>query len=80
MSSLGPIVYEESSFEFGPKRYSEDLASKIDSEMKKIIQSNYSLAEKIIRDNIKALENVAKALLEKEKLDGDEFINILNAV
>ena len=77
---LGPIVYDSSSdddYYFSQKKYSESVASKIDSEIKKIIQKSYDIAEKILKDNLSSLHKVATSLLEKEKLSGDEFKKLL---
>jgi len=85
MSSLGPISFDGKNgnlwiareFGQGPK-YSETVATKIDEEIKSIVDSAYSNAKKIIKSKRKVLSKVAKALLEKETLDGDEFLKILN--
>ncbi len=53
--------------------YSEAVAAEIDGEIKRIIDESYVRCEKLLRDNMAKLENVAQALLEHEKLDGDEF-------
>jgi cell division protease FtsH len=55
------------------RNYSEDVAALIDRETKKIIELAYKKAETLLKENIKRLHNVANALLEKEKLDGEEF-------
>ncbi len=79
MSTLGPIVYESpnASYDFMQKPYSDDLASKIDSEMKVIIDDAYSLAKKIIEKNMDALDRVAKRLLEDERIDASTFISVV---
>lgn len=55
------------------KEYSEETASIIDEEVKSIIDTAYKTAEEILRRNIDKLHAVAGVLLEKEKIDGDEF-------
>ena len=55
------------------KEYSEETAGIIDEEVKKIIDSSYKTAEALLRQNIDKLHAVAGILLEKEKIDGDEF-------
>lgn len=55
------------------RNYSEDVAALIDRETKKIIELAYQQCEALLKDNIKRLHNVANALLEKEKLDGEDF-------
>jgi cell division protease FtsH len=54
------------------KPYSEKTAELIDSEVETLIQEATTRAEKIIRANLPALENIKKELLEKETLDADE--------
>lgn len=48
----------------------------IDEEVKKIIDKAYKTAEYILTQNIDKLHTVAGILLEKEKIDGDEFEEI----
>jgi len=55
------------------RNYSEDVAALIDRETKKIIDRAYAKAEKLLTENMERLKNVANALLEKEKLDAEEF-------
>ncbi len=58
------------------KEYSEETAAIIDEETKKIIDTAYNTAEEILKQNIDKLHKVAGILLEKEKIDGDEFAEI----
>ena len=60
------------------KEYSEETAGVIDEEVKSIIDKAYKNAEEILRRNIDKLHAVAGVLLEKEKIDGDEFEAIFN--
>ncbi len=60
------------------KEYSEETAGIIDEEVKNIIDSAYKRAEAILREHIDKLHSVAGVLLEKEKIDGDEFDAIFN--
>ena len=60
------------------KEYSEETAAVIDEEVKSIIDYAYRSAEDILRRNIDKLHAVAGVLLEKEKIDGDEFEQIFN--
>ncbi len=55
------------------RNYSESIAAVIDEEMKKVMDECYSKCEKLLIDNMKLLHAVADVLLEKEKIDGDEF-------
>ncbi len=58
------------------KNYSEETAAVIDIETKKIIDIAYKRAEEILTQNIDKLHQVAQILLEKEKIDGEEFDKI----
>lgn len=77
---LGPMTYgtdEEEVFvgrDMGRGRnYSEDVASAIDQEMRRLIDVAYHKAEKLIKENMETLHRLAEALLEKETLDAREF-------
>ena len=61
------------------KEYSEETAGAIDEEVKSIIDFSYGKAEEILREHIDKLHSVAKILLEKEKIDGEEFDAIFNS-
>ncbi len=60
------------------RNYSEETAGIIDEEIKKIIDNGYMRALKILNDNEEKLHKVAAVLLEKEKIDGEEFDEIFN--
>ena len=55
------------------QNYSEELASKIDSEVRRIIDKAYKQAEQMLKDHREELDRVANALLEMETLDQDQF-------
>ena len=55
------------------KDYSEETAGIIDEETKKIIDTAYERARNILTEHIDKLHAVAQVLLEKEKIDGEEF-------
>jgi cell division protease FtsH len=81
---LGPIAYQENEEEVflgrsvsRQQHVSEDTAKKIDSEVKKIVQSGYDRAKKILTEKVDDLHKVAKALLEYETLSGDEIKKIV---
>jgi cell division protease FtsH len=84
MSDLGPLAYgkkEEQIFlgrEISQHRdYSEDTAIKIDAEVQRIINEQYSRAEQIINDNRDALIRLAEALLEHETLDSVQIRRVV---
>src|SRR5206468_5539892 len=61
------------------KDYSEDTALLIDSEIKRIVMECASRAKQILDENIEKLHALARALLERETLDGEEIARILRA-
>ena len=87
MSELGPLSFgkkEEQIFlgrEIAQHRdYSEDTAIKIDEQVKKLVQTGYDRARKVIEDKSEALIRVAEALLEREVLDGNEVKQIIDGL
>ena len=56
--------------------FSEEIGAKIDKEIKRFIDEAYDKAYELLRENTSKLHAVAKALIEKEKLDADEFESI----
>ena len=78
---LGLINYDHDSEEvfigrdFGHqgRGYGEEVAGKIDREVKRIIDECYAEAKRIIKENNHVLEACAALLLEKEKITGEEF-------
>lgn len=58
------------------RNYSEKIASLIDDEIKSIIDTCYEKCEKLLNDNREKLDNIAKALVDLEKLDGAEFEDV----
>lgn len=82
--ALGPISFGKDDGEvfmgrdFGRTRdFSEEVASKIDREIKALIDEAYERTETILKENIDKLHDVAKALLEREKLTAEEFNAIM---
>ncbi|AVD35007.1 ATP-dependent zinc metalloprotease FtsH [Clostridioides difficile] len=57
---------------------SSDTAAKIDEEVFKIVKTCHKNAIEILENNIDKLHELAKYLLEKETITGDEFMEILN--
>ncbi len=58
------------------KEYSEETASLVDTETKRILDKGYETAIEILNAHIDKLHAVAKVLLEKEKIEGEEFEEI----
>ncbi len=61
------------------KNYSNELASVIDEEIKRIIDEAYAHVLSILTERRVVLDAIAVALLEKEKIDGQEFEEIYQA-
>jgi len=61
------------------KDYSEQTARLIDAEIKRIVTECAARARQIIEENIEKLHALARALLERESLDGEEIARILRA-
>jgi cell division protease FtsH len=59
------------------KDYSEETARKIDQEINNLINENYKKTVNLLKDNFTSLNNLAKALLEKETLSGQEIDEIM---
>lgn len=77
---LGPITFGDDNDEVflgmqysHVRNYSEEIAAEIDKEVKRIITEQYARTEQILTEHMDSLHLVANALLEKEKLEGDEF-------
>ncbi len=58
------------------KEYSEETAGIVDEEVKRIIDKAYNRARQILTDHVDKLHAVAGILLEKEKIESDEFERI----
>jgi len=81
---LGPLTFgkkDEEIFlgrEIATRRdYSEDIALKIDTEVKRLVTENYERAKRMLRENMAALKALAEALLEKEVLEAAEIDQII---
>ena len=61
------------------KGYGENMATKIDLEVKRIVDDCYAQASDIIRQNRDVLHRSAQLLLEKEKISGEEFAALFEA-
>jgi len=84
MSEMGPLTFGKIEGEiflgrdFGRTQdYSEATANEIDAEVKRIVTAAYNRARQIITDNEKAMHRLARTLLEKEVLDGEEVLQII---
>ncbi|MBT6401220.1 ATP-dependent zinc metalloprotease FtsH [candidate division WWE3 bacterium] len=84
MSDLGPINYNGHA-EHGwlaremntSRSYSEDMATRIDGEITKIMDNAYKLALGVLKKNKTVLDKVATALLDHETIRGPEYEKLL---
>ena len=83
--SLGPIQYGRGNHQvflgrdFGEDRnYSEEIAGKIDAEVRKIIESCYSDATALLKANWHKVERMVASLMEHETVETDEVVAIIN--
>ena len=61
----------------GAVEYSEATAEMIDSEVREIISDQYSRTMEILGEKRDILDQGAKILLEKEKIEGDELNTLM---
>ncbi len=59
---------------------SEETATKIDNEVRKIIKKSYDKAYKLLKENIPVLDALAEFLIEKETITGKEFMQIYEEI
>jgi cell division protease FtsH len=62
---------------FSSRDYSDETAREIDNEMKRIVENMYNLVKSTLTANRDLLETVAKTLLEKEVLEGEELRRLI---
>ena len=60
------------------KDYSDDTASKIDSEIHRIVTEGYEKCEKVLSSNMDKLHEVAGYLMKHEKMSGADFAAMMN--
>lgn len=82
---LGPIVYGHDNSEVflgrdysQGRNYSENVAAEIDGEIRELIDTSYENAKQILLSHRDQLDKVAHYLMEHEKIDGDDFIKLMN--
>jgi cell division protease FtsH len=86
IKSLGQVAWGGSS---GPSflgqevgqqgEFSAETAGLIDAEVKAIVEKAYRRAKDLVSTNIEVLHKTAEVLMEKETIDGDEFMQIVLA-
>ena len=85
--SLGPVTLGRKEHEIFLGRdiseqrdYSEEVANKIDKEVRKIIESAYVRAKDILTKNKRKLKKIARNLIERETLEGKDLDDLLNGI
>jgi cell division protease FtsH len=85
MSDLGPLSLESSQGEvflgrdwLNRSEYSEEIASRIDGQVRAIVDRCYEETKEIIQGNRQVIDRLVDLLIEKESIDGDEFRQIVS--
>lgn len=86
MSDLGPIALggQQGSEVFlgagltSRAEYSEEVASRIDAQVRQIAEHGHQLARKIVRENREVIDRLVDLLIEKETIDGEELKQIIS--
>jgi len=84
MSNIGPLALESQNADpflgrsmGASSEYSEDVASRIDMQVRSIIQHCHDETVQIIKDNRVVIDQLVDLLIEKETIDGQEFSEIV---
>jgi cell division protease FtsH len=84
MSELGPLSLENQSGEvflgrdwMNKSEYSEEIAAKIDSQVREIINHCYVKAKELLQENRTALERLVDLLADQETIEGELFRKIV---
>ncbi|AVH65566.1 MULTISPECIES: ATP-dependent zinc metalloprotease FtsH [unclassified Nostoc] len=84
MSELGPLSLENQSGEvflgrdwMNKSDYSEEIAAKIDSQVREIVNNSYIRAKELLEENRIVLERLVDLLIEEETIEGDSFRQIV---
>ncbi len=84
MSALGPLSLESSGGEvflggglMNRSEYSEQVAMRIDDQVRVIAEHGHQIARKIVRDNREVIDRLVDLLIEKETINGEELRQIV---
>jgi cell division protease FtsH len=84
MSDLGPLSLESQTGEvflgrdwMSRSEYSEEIACRIDAQVRELIKHAYEEAIRIMRENRTVIDRLVDLLIEKETIDGEEFRQIV---
>ncbi|MBD2043551.1 ATP-dependent zinc metalloprotease FtsH2 [Microcoleus sp. FACHB-672] len=85
MSELGPLALESQQSEVflgrdftARSEYSEEIASRIDVQVRLIVDKCYQDAKRIMRENRVVIDRLVELLVEKETIEGEEFRQIVS--
>jgi cell division protease FtsH len=85
MSDLGPLSLESSQGEvflgrdwLSRSEYSEEIASRIDIQVRTIVDHCYARARRLMEDNRALIDRLVDLLVERETIDGEEFRKIVS--
>ncbi|MGF1588672.1 MAG: ATP-dependent zinc metalloprotease FtsH2 [Pleurocapsa sp.] len=85
MSDLGPIALGGQGGQVflgagltSRAEYSEEVASRIDDQVRQIAEHGHQLARKIVRENREVIDRLVDLLIEKETIDGEELKQIVS--
>ena len=82
--NIGNLVFDDGGEVFIGKdyghtrNYSEETAAAIDREVKLIIDNAYDKVKLVLNENIDKLNSISRVLLEKERIEGDEFEKLMS--
>jgi cell division protease FtsH len=84
MSDLGPLSLESQGGEvflggglMTRSEYSEKVATRIDDQVRSIVEHCHEISRQIVRDHREVIDRVVELLIEKETIDGEEFRQIV---
>jgi cell division protease FtsH len=84
MSDLGPLSLEGQGGEvflggglMNRAEYSEEVAARIDKQVREIAEESHQLARKLVSDNREVIDRLVDLLIERETIGGEEFRQIV---
>jgi cell division protease FtsH len=60
--------------------YSDEIAREIDDEIRRIVEEGHQTARGILEENREQLERISKILLDRETIDAEQFVKLLDGV
>jgi cell division protease FtsH len=78
LETQGGEVFLGGGFMSRSAEYSEEIAARIDAQVQTIVEHCHQQARQIIRENRVVIDKLVDLLVEKETIDGDELIQIMD--